>query len=311
MTAPLVSIVVPTLNGAATLPALFGAIETQRVSFTFEVVVVDSQSSDGTAEFVRSRAASFVSIDRAGFDHGLARNIGIEHSKGELIVLMVQDALPVSETWLAELTRPLFADEQLAAAYARQLPRADASAITRHYLERWSAASAAPRIQSIPSRASFDALDPGGRFELCVFDNVCSCIRRSVWNEHPFRATPIAEDVEWAREVLLAGYRIVYAPEARVVHSHERSSRYELARTYVLHRRLYDLFGLRTIPTVGSLARAIVSSLAIHARCSIRDRSRPRVVGRSLALAFAWPVGQYLGALSAMRGWKRSRSKIV
>ena len=80
MTGPLVSIVVPTLNGAATLPALFNAISTQRVCFPFEIVVVDSQSSDRTVELVRSRAASVVSIARSAFDHGLARNLGIEHS---------------------------------------------------------------------------------------------------------------------------------------------------------------------------------------------------------------------------------------
>jgi rhamnosyltransferase len=311
VTAPLVSIVLPTLNGAATLPALFDAIARQRVPFTFEVVVVDSQSSDGTAEFARSRGASVVSIDRAAFDHGLTRNLGIEHSNGELIVLLVQDVLPVSESWLAELIGPLLGDASVAATYARQAPRADATAITRHYLERWSAASPSPRVQSIPDGASFDALDPNRRFELCVFDNVCSCIRRSVWREHPFRATSIGEDVEWAKEVLLAGYRIAYVPEAQVVHSHERSARYELARTYTLHRRLYELFGLRTIPTLSSLVRAVLSSLVLHLRCAMSDRSRPGAAGRTIALAFAWPVGQYLGALSAVRGWKPRRSKIV
>lgn len=311
MTGPLVSIVVPTLNGAATLPALFDAISTQRVSFPFEIVVVDSQSSDRTVELARSRAASVVSIARSVFDHGLARNLGIEHSHGELVVLMVQDAVPASETWLAELTKPLLADEQLAATYARQLPRIDASAIARHYLERWSAASAAPRTQAVSDSASFASLDPRARFKQCILDNVCSCIRRSVWKQHPFRAAPIAEDVEWAREVLLAGHRIAYVPEAQVVHSHDRSARYELARTYVLHRRLYELFELRTIPTLPALARAIASSLAVHMRYCLRDRARPRIIGRALALAFAWPVGQYLGARSAVRGWKRSRSKLV
>jgi hypothetical protein len=33
--------------------------------------------------------------------------------------------------------------------------------------------------------------------------------------------------------------------------------------------------------------------------------------GRAIALAFAWPLGQYLGALSAIKGWKRRRSRIV
>jgi rhamnosyltransferase len=216
---------------------------------------------------------------------------------------MVEDALPASDTWLAALTAPLLADDRLAGAFARQLPRPDASALTRHYLARWVASSGSAHTFAVAGRAEFEALDPRARFERCAFDNVCSCIRRSVWSEHPFRSTPIGEDLEWAREVLLAGYRIAYVPSAEVIHSHDRSARYEFARTRVLHRRLYELFGLRTIPTLPLLGRAIASSLTLHLRCQRN--------GRAIALAFAWPLGQYLGALSAVRGWKLSRSRRV
>ena len=66
----------------------------------------------------------------------------------------------------------------------------------------------------------------------------------------------MAEDIAWARDVLLAGYRLAYVPAATVVHSHDRPAREEFTRTYLLHRRLYELFGLRTIPTLAHLARA-------------------------------------------------------
>ena len=121
--------------------------------------------------------------------------------------------------------------------------------------------------------------------------------------EHPFAPTPIGEDIEWARAVLLAGYRLAYVPAAAVVHSHDRTVRYEFARTCVLHRRLYELFRLRTIPTLPLLARAIASSLAAHLRL---ERSV-----RAIGLAFAWPLGQYVGALAAIRGWKPLRSRTV
>ena len=68
-----------------------------------------------------------------------------------------------------------------------------------------------------------------------------------------------------------------------------------------MHRRLYELFGLRTIPTVSGLARAIASSLVIHARCE-RDEGAFVPGARAIGLAVAWPLGQYLGALSAARG---------
>jgi rhamnosyltransferase len=311
MSEPLVSIVLPTRNGAATLPSLLDSIARQRVDFPFEIVAVDSSSSDGTADLLRGRVDHLISIPSDAFDHGLTRNLGIEQAGGELIVLLVQDALPASDSWLAALTTPLMADDRIAGAYARQLPRPDASAITRHYLARWVASSDVARTIAVADGAELEALDPMARLGHCAFDNVCSCIRRSIWSRHPFRRTPIAEDIEWAGEVLLAGYRLAYVPEAAVIHSHDRSARYEFARTCVLHRRLYELFELRTIPTLPLLARAIVSSLLLHLRCQSQDS---RVVGgswRAIALAFAWPLGQYLGALSAVKGWKPFRWRMV
>ena len=300
---PAVSIVIPTRNGAATLPALLDAIARQRVEFRLEIVAVDSGSTDGTAELLRGRVDRLITIAADAFDHGLTRNLGIEQARGELVVLLVQDALPVSDTWLAALTAPLFGDDRVAGTFARQLPRPDASPITRWYLARWAASSEIPRTHAVESRAAFDALEPAAQFERCIFDNVCSCIRQSVWRRQPFASTPIAEDLEWAKAVLLAGYRLAYVPSAAVIHSHDRPARYEYARTRVLHRRLYELFRLRTIPTLPLLARAIVSSLATHLRL---ERN-----GRAVALAFAWPLGQYLGALSAIKGWKTPRAGTV
>lgn len=303
MSAPRVSIVLPTRNGAATLPALLDAIARQRVDFRFEIVAVDSASGDGTAELLRGRVDRLIGIPADAFDHGLTRNLGIEQAGGELIVLLVQDALPASDTWLAALTAPLVADEGLAGAFARQLPRPDATPLTRHFLARFVASSDVARTIAVANLAEIEALNPMAQLDRCAFDNVCSCIRRSIWRRHPFRPTAIAEDVEWAREVLLAGYRLAYVPAATVIHSHDRSARYEFSRTYLLHRRLYELFRLRTIPSLPLLARAIASSLPVHLRCQKNMRA--------IALAFAWPLGQYLGALSAVRGWKPSRSRMV
>src|SRR5207249_2134974 len=98
------------------------------------------------------------------------------------------------------------------------------------------------------------------------------------------------------------GHRIAYTPAARVIHSHERGARYELLRTYAVHRRLAELFDLGTVPTLGALARSIGASLALHRRLA---RGAPaREILRATALAFAWPLGQYLGARAHQRGWR-------
>ncbi|MFH1176798.1 MAG: glycosyltransferase, partial [Acidobacteriota bacterium] len=300
-----VSVVIPTFNGVATLSHLLTALERQQTQLAWETVAVDSGSTDGTLALLDGRVSRVLRVPRAEFDHGLTRNLGIREARGELVVLLVQDAIPASPDWLEQLARPLLEDPALAGTFARQLPRPDASRLTRHNLARWVAAGEEPRTSRVSGTAAFDALTPLERLELCAFDDVCSCIRRSVWEIHPIPQAAFAEDIDWAREVLLAGHALAFIPAAAVVHSHERSARYELARTRAGHYRLYELLGLRTIPTLRHLLRSFAVTLADHLRClrvGEGPRPGPREVARALALAFAWPLGQYLGARAAARG---------
>jgi rhamnosyltransferase len=218
-------------------------------------------------------------------------------------VLTVQDARPVGRSWLSALLEPLRTDPRVAGSFARQVPRSNASPLARFYLQQWIAAQSCPRIVAL-GPAELNALAPLAQLDRCAFDNVCSCIRRSVWQRFPFPTTPIAEDIEWCRTVLLAGHRIAFQPEALVEHSHDRPARYELTRTWLLHQRLHDLFGIRTIPSLGSLVRSVVSSVRCHGQL-LREAGVRRGSAewrRAMALALAWPLGQFLGGWTADRG---------
>jgi rhamnosyltransferase len=163
-----------------------------------------------------------------------------------------------------------------------------------------------PRRQRIADRAAFGALPAAERLAVCTFDNVCSCIRREVWQQHPFSSAPIAEDLAWAKEVLEEGYDIAYVPEATVVHSHDRPASYELRRTYLVHQQLRRLFGLATVPSPAALVRSVALSVAAHARWTLggpgHATRKIAALPRALALAAAMPLGQYLGARSADTG---------
>jgi len=171
---PLVSVVLPTRNGLATLPALLDAIGTQDYESPAEIVAIDCGSTDGTVELLRQRTDQLIEISAEAFNHGLTRNLGIERARGELVVLIVQDALPLANDWLANLTAP-FADRTIAGTFARQTAREDAGAITRHYAQQAVATSAQARLVAV-DRVALAALPPMARLEACTFDNVCSLV---------------------------------------------------------------------------------------------------------------------------------------
>ena len=158
MSLPLVSIVLPTRNGGHRLAATLDALARQRADFSFEIVAVDSGSSDDTMTLLRQAAQEVIAIPRESFNHGLTRNLAIERTRGEFIVLLVQDALPASDDWLVRLIAPLRADQGVAGVFCRQRPRADATVLAKHYLDGWVAAALTPRTAGPTSPAELDQL---------------------------------------------------------------------------------------------------------------------------------------------------------
>jgi rhamnosyltransferase len=302
LTAP-VSVLLVVRDGMATLAGVLDAVGSQRTDFPTELVAVDSGSRDGSRELLAERGVRVVDVAASAFDHGLTRNAGIAACRGEFVALLVQDAEPANERWLAELVAPLRESPAVAGTYARQLPRADAGPVTRMNLENWAGAAPSPRLQRRLTAGEYDALAPADRYTRCIFDDVSSCVRRSVWERIPFRAAAFGEDVAWAKEVLLAGHDLVYAPSSLVLHSHDRSAGHEFARSRLEHRQLRELFGLELVPSVRHLALAAAANLPRHARAALTGplgrRGRVRELARGLALAVAYPWGQYLGAREA------------
>jgi rhamnosyltransferase len=244
-----VSIVIPTLNGGPLFRELLIRLKEQEFDGQLEIVVVDSGSTDGTVELAREYGATVEVIPPGTFNHGLTRDHGVRISTGDIIVLMTQDAIPGDNSLIANLYAP-FEDPQVAGSYARQIPRADADIFTKRTLNNWVTGQLTPEVRWIRDVEEYNALSPMGKYLFCNFDNVCSAIRRSVWELFPFQYNDFGEDIAWSKRVLESGWKIAYQPSACVVHSHGRSIRYEYKRTYVCLRTLYRLFGLITVPSL-------------------------------------------------------------
>lgn len=278
---------------------LLERVHSQEGDFDIEVVVVDSGSTDGTPELARRYGARVREIPKSEFNHGATRNLGISLAGGEYVVLTVQDAVPVDEHWLSAMVENLERDERVAGVYARQLPHGWAGPLTRVLVNGYASARPDRREHFAGGRKEFDTLPPNRRRALAAFDNVSSCIRRSVWEELPFDRARFGEDIMWGKKVIEAGYKTVYEPRSAVYHSHERGGLYDLRRHYADQRILLELFGLVIVPSlVRLLPTALRTALNLYGRLRTSEGvSIGRFRAAMAALTYAVPaqIGNYLG----------------
>jgi rhamnosyltransferase len=225
--------IIPTINAGDRLGRLLEAIEEQQFDGKLEIIVIDSGSKDGTQERARKAGARVLPIPHRQFNHGWTRNQAIQACKGEFVVLTVQDALPTDEDWLARLLGPLLEQREIVGSYGLQLCPPTAGLLARARSALWYEGNKRPLVKSLETPEEYQALSPEERLKLIRFDNVTACVRRNVWAEVPFPERTFGEDVAWAKEVLLAGYKTAYVPEAQVWHCHERGWLYNLRRAYI------------------------------------------------------------------------------
>jgi rhamnosyltransferase len=211
----MISVIIPVKDGGKDLQRCLGSIALQRVDEPMEVVVADSDSRDRSRELAAASGARVIDVGASDFLHGATRNLAAEQARGDVLVFTTQDAYAADDEWLARLSRALRSGDDLAGAYGRQLPHEDASPPECFFLDFLYGPE--PRVQraSGPDELSL---------RTTLFSNVNSAIRRSVWEQFPFAPDLFfAEDQDWARRVLLAGYALRYEPAAAVHHSHRYS----------------------------------------------------------------------------------------
>lgn len=245
---PRVSIVIPTKNAGSRLEQTLAALRSQDLGEPFELLVIDSGSTDGSLTRARAFGARVLSVPPWRFAHGRTRNHAARLAHGEYLVFLVQDAIPGDSLWLAGLVRALDEHPEVAGAYSRHIAHTGASFLGRQAAHYWHLQMNGPSDQRLGDPVCFQRLPLDEKQRRCTFNNVSSIVRRSVWEGIPFREVPFAEDLAWGYDVLRAGHALRYEPTSVVRHSHERSAWYEFRRACVEARTVGELFGQAAQP---------------------------------------------------------------
>src|SRR5215510_2656492 len=100
---PEVSVVIPTHNRLEVLAEVLQALEFQQGAPSFEVVVVDDGSSDGTSDWLRHRSFSLPLrvLTQENRGPAAARNTGVAVASGRWVAFLGDDTVP-SPTWVRD-----------------------------------------------------------------------------------------------------------------------------------------------------------------------------------------------------------------
>jgi rhamnosyltransferase len=292
----LVSILLPTLNGADSLPGLLAAIQDQVLDASIEIVAFDSGSTDGTLDLLQAAGARIEHIPKAEFSHGGTRNLIAAAARGEYLVFFSQDVLPQGTDYLAKLLLP-FTDDRVAGVCARVLPFPSSDPLTARTVLDLPEASTESCIRDLDLCGPIWEVGLLERMEVLRFNNVASAARADIFQKYPFPEVAFGEDFAWAARVLTAGYRIAFTAECSVYHGHhytpkEAYRRYHVDAAFHLAAHSWNMR-----PTLVSVARGFVFELW----ADIRFLSKTHWKGagyllRAPALRFAQVWGQYRGA---------------
>ncbi len=234
-----ISVIIPTYNAQSYLPALFEKLKEQTVPF--ELIVVDSSSTDATQEIAQQFADQLIVIQKNSFDHGGTRTLAAQKAHGEIVVFLTQDALPATPNTIEHLIEP-FQDDTIAAVFGRQLPYEESSIFGKHL-----------RLFNYPSTSytrTFADKEQYG-IKTVFFSDSFAAYKKEVLKEVGWfkDGLIVGEDMFIVAKILQAGYTLHYNANAEVYHSHSYTPAEEFKRyfdTGVFHAKeswLLDTFG--------------------------------------------------------------------
>lgn len=228
-----VTVLIPTWRPGSSFGTLLKRLSLQTLAPKRVLILntADGEKDDQVSEAVDAWRDSFevlsvFHIDKKDFDHGGTRHLGFTFADTGLVLCMTQDAVPRDRRLIENLAR-CFDDPEIGAAYGRQLAGRNRTA-----RERFT------RQFNYPDRSMVKSMDDLERMGIKTFfcSDVCAMWRRDVYFELGGFEHPVIfnEDMILAGRMIERGWKIAYASDAEVWHSHSYSPVRQLRRNFDL-----------------------------------------------------------------------------
>jgi rhamnosyltransferase len=269
----LATVVVLTYNGERYLRELLDAVAGQRIDGAFEILVIDSGSTDSTLDIIADfPQVRLVRIPNEEFGHGRTRNFAAHEARGRYVAYLTHDAVPASDRWLYELLKPFELSDRVAAVMGSQIPRPSAFPLLKYEIDAVFAGFG-PGFGTTLFYDDDFITSEGVRNAVTFYSDVNSAARRDILTGPvPYQDVSYAEDQLFGRDVIAAGLIKAYAPRAAVIHSND------LTLAEYDGRMTEETMGQRevgidvAVPSVSVVGRMVARGIVRDTLRLLRDR---------------------------------------
>lgn len=229
---PDLSIVILSYRSKSDLGRLLPSVYSSQTRFSYEVIVVDNGSNDGTFEWLEAwqhltapKNFRLIKNQNTGFAHG--NNLGLRQARGRYLLLLNPDTELKADT--LEIMLAFMESRPKIGISGCKVLKPDGNldlACRRRFPNPWNAFA---RLFLL-SKTSYNVLDSDENQPQAV-DSVMGAfllIRSAVMQKIGFLDEEFfmyGEDLDWCWRCKAAGYEVWYYPQAQIVHYKGSSSR--------------------------------------------------------------------------------------
>ena len=198
------SIVIRAYNEESYIGKLLYGIQ-QQSKLPNEIIIVDSGSTDNTLLIASSYNVKIVKISKEEFTFGRSLNIGCSSAKSEILIFLSAHVYPSHKDWLHNILKP-FEEDSVVCSYGKQR----GNSLTKYSENQVF-------LSYFPNQIS--------EVKTPYFCNNANCaIRKKQWEKEKYDESLTGlEDLDWAKKQYKKGFKIVYVPEAEIIHVHEEN----------------------------------------------------------------------------------------
>jgi len=267
---PFISIIIPVRNFERTLDKTFEYLmQAEYPRDRMEIVIADGGSSDGTVPLIKKYQQQYPFIKLVEIPNcpspGYARNRALEEVKGEFLLFTDGDCAPC-KNWIYELLKHFQRDEKIGIVGGEIYTlRVEKDNIVEGWCEHFRFNMVSPRYGFI-KEGYFPLLSDmyptqiaGHRAYFFVTANVAYRKKAIDQANARFWTKPTGEDIDFCYQVQRAGWKLYFAPKAKVDHMH-RANLQQLLKVWVTygaaHPPLLDKYAKNRMEIILQLQKA-------------------------------------------------------